>query len=210
MADDLSTRSNRVLLPTSGVSGSAGAETEVIGAVPCNEGRGESKWRVVELFSDESTPWEATLAWSAGQAGRRTARVTVAKSTRVCIRASSVYVTGKCLSTNNVNAWVAIADGVVAAENEVSDRGTATVNAAGIATVQLDVPPFARFVRLELADDTLYASSLIRLYDGWAVLRNETAGDAQPNPGLPIGDSQKVEIQLTTTTDYRVTFLLNL
>jgi hypothetical protein len=191
-----------------------GAEVEIIGAVNCGVGRNTAKWRVVELFSDERTPWEAQIGWSGGMAGKRKAYVTVVQNTRVCIHAASLDVKGKALTTTPCTAWAAIADGVVHTENEYSIRGEHISPAAGggasAGPTTIPVPPFARFVRLELATESEYALSAISLTDGWGLSRNQTRGDRQPNPGLPIGDSQTVTITTTNPVKWRVTFLLNL
>ena len=141
----------------------------------------------------------------------RVAYVTVVQSTRVCIHAATVSVFGRALSTAGCTAWAAVSDGVVAAENEYSVRGTmVAVPGASAYTATIAVPPYARFARLELDTETEYALSYIGLIDGWGTQRNSTQGDRQPNPGLPIGDSQSVVIKTSNPVNWRVTFLLNI
>lgn len=210
MSDDLTLRARAETLPGSATPGVPGAEVEIIGAVNCGVGRNTAKWRVIELYSDQLTPWEAQIAWSGGMAGKRKAHVTVVQSTRVCIHAASVGVKGKALTTTPCIAWAAIADGVVHTENEYSIRGEHISPGGPLGPTTIDVPPFAKFARLELATESEYPLSMITLTDGWGLVRNQTRGDRQPNPGLPIGDSRTVTITTTNAVRWRVTFLLNL
>jgi len=208
MRDDLQTRARSAKLSSSGTVGTPGPELEILAAAPCDErGRNQARWRTIDLWSDEGLPWQARIEWSGGHAGARSAYITVSKSTRVCIHAASVRVTGRGLSTTNQTAWAAVSDGQTTTENEYSERGSTAV---GTTTMSVAVPPFAKYVRLELATFSEYALSFIALTDGWAVVRNTTRGDAQPSPGLPVGDAQTVTLTTTNPVDWRITFVLNL
>ncbi|MFN7145836.1 MAG: hypothetical protein ACK4YP_18820, partial [Myxococcota bacterium] len=77
----LSRRSGTAKLPASTVAGAPGAEVEVLTAQ--SVGQGEGDWRIVDLWSDEGTPWEARLVWSGGGGAQRTALLDVPNCTRV-------------------------------------------------------------------------------------------------------------------------------
>ena len=147
--DTLTQRARMAVLPASASQSVPGTMTEILVATPCDEvRRNGAEWRVVDLYSDEGRPWEALIEWSGGMGGRRYARVTIAKATRLCVHASMVKVSGASLSLTTVTAWAAVSDGVVNAENEYSVRGdTSSVSH----TVDVEVPPFARYVRMELS-----------------------------------------------------------
>jgi hypothetical protein len=189
------------------VAGSAGAEGEVLTAQSIGSGDGD--WRIVDLWSDEGTPWEARLVWSGGGGAQRTAYLDVPKCTRVCVHATMLQVFGSNLSTSAaVQARAAIADGQCDTENQWTVRGS--VADAGT-TVSVVPPPWAKFVRLELSDSTLLATSFIELRDANATTRARYAGNVQPAPGAPIGDAASLRLVLPAGTyAYRVVFLLHL
>ena len=203
----LNRRSGFATLPVSTVSGVAGAEQEVLTAQ--SEGVGDGEWRIIDLWSDERTPWEARLVWSGGGGAQRTAYLDVPKSTRVCVHATTLQVFGSNLSTATaVTARVAIADGQTGTENQYAVRGTAQVAGGAI---DVEVPPWARFVRLEVSDATAFAASSMELQDanGTSYARYDAA--TQPQPGAPIGDAHVVRCTLPGGNyAYRVVFLLHL
>ena len=203
----LSRRSGNAQLPAATVAGSAGAEGEVLTAQSIGSGDGD--WRIVDLWSDEGTPWEARLVWSGGGGAQRTAYLDVPKCTRVCVHATMLQVFGSNLSTSAaVQARAAIADGQCDTENQWTVRGS--VADAGT-TVSVVPPPWAKFVRLELSDSTLLATSFIELRDANATTRARYAGNVQPAPGAPIGDAASLRLVLPAGSyAYRVVFLLHL
>jgi len=208
MSSDFAKRSNRVVLPAAATSGTPGAETEILGAVPCNErGNGSGAWRVIDLWAEDGvSPFEVTVKWTAGAAGQRTAKITVKGATRLSVCATTIYVSGSALQNADTAVWASVADGMVSSNNEYVVRGTIAVN--GSASVA--VPSYAKFVRVDLDTESLYATCEVRLVDGWSVTRANIYADAQPNPGLPVGDAMTLTITVTAGTIYRVTFLLNL
>jgi hypothetical protein len=203
----LSRRSGNARLSASTVAGSAGAEGEVLTAQ--SMGSGDGDWRIVDLWSDEGTPWEARLVWSGGGGAQRTARFDVPKCTRICVHATMLQVFGANLSTSaSVQACAAIADGQCDTENQWTVRG---VIADASANVDVVPPPWAKFVRLELSDSTLLATSFIELRDANATTRAGYAANGQPAPGAPIGDAATLRLVLPAGTyNYRVVFLLHL
>lgn len=206
-ACDLTNRSAPAKLSPAPGSGSAGALVELTRALPAGV-NGASTWRIVELWSTDGLPWQATVEWSGGAAGLRRARVLVPQATRVCVNANTVVVSGASLATaSENNVWVAIEDGYGQYQNQWVDPGSAP--AAG--TVALPPPPpFAQHVRLELSDTGLYAGSYLELYDAAGTLRARYRADQQPHPGVPLGDAVKLQTVLSGACTFRASYLLGL
>lgn len=205
----LSRRSGAAKLPASTVAGAAGAEVEVLTAQ--SVGAGDGDWRIIDLWSDEGSPWEARLVWSGGGGAQRTARLNVPNCTRVCVHATMLQVFGSNLSTaTGIQGRAAIADGQCDTENQWTVRGDSSQEIGG-GNVDVKPPPWAKFVRLELSDNTLLPTSFIELLDVNDTARGRYAGNGQPAPGAPVGDAATVRLVLPAGTyAYRLVFLLHL
>ena len=203
----LSRRSGTAKLTASTTAGVAGTEGEVLTAH--SEGAGDGDWRILDLWSDEGSPWEARVVWSGGGGALRTALVDVPKCVRVCVHATMIQVFGANLSTSaNIQARAAIADGYCDTENQWTVRGTVTDQGQ---TVSATPPPWAKFARLELSDSTLLGSAFVELLDVNGTARGRYAANVQPAPGAPIGDAATVRLVLPGGTyAYRLVFLLHL
>lgn len=203
----LSRRSGTAKLTASTTAGVAGTEGEVLTAH--SEGQGDGDWRILDLWSDEGSPWEARVVWSGGGGALRTALVDVPKCVRVCVHATMIQVFGANLSTSaNIQARAAIADGYCDTENQWTVRGTVTDQGQ---TVSATPPPWAKFARLELSDSTLLGSAFVELLDVNGTARGRYAANVQPAPGAPIGDAATVRLVLPGGTyAYRLVFLLHL
>ncbi len=203
----LSRRSGTAKLSASPTAGVAGTEGEVLTAQ--SEGQGEGDWRILDLWSDEGSPWEARVVWSGGGGALRTALVNVPKCVRVCVHATMIQVFGANLSTSaNIQARAAIADGYCDTENQWTVRGTVLAQGQ---TVSAAPPPWAKFARLELSDSTLLSTAFVELLDANGTARGRYAGNAQTQPGAPIGDAATVRLVLPGGTyAYRLVFLLHL
>jgi hypothetical protein len=203
----LSRRSGTAKLTASTTAGVAGTEGEVLTAQ--SEGQGDGDWRILDLWSDEGSPWEARVVWSGGGGALRTALVDVPKCVRVCVHATMIQVFGANLSTSaNIQARAAIADGYCDTENQWTVRGTVTDQGQ---TVNATPPPWAKFARLELSDSTLLGSAFVELLDVNGTARGRYAANAQPAPGAPIGDAATVRLVLPGGSyAYRLVFLLHL
>jgi hypothetical protein len=203
----LSRRSGTAKLTASTTAGVAGTEGEVLTAH--SEGQGDGDWRILDLWSDEGSPWEARVVWSGGGGALRTALVDVPKCIRVCVHATMIQVFGANLSTSaNIQARAAIADGYCDTENQWTVRGTVTDQGQA---VNATPPPWAKFARLELSDSTLLGSAFVELLDVNGTARGRYAANAQPAPGAPIGDAATVRLVLPGGTyAYRLVFLLHL
>lgn len=205
----LSRRSGTAKLTASTTAGVAGTEGEVLTAH--SEGVGDGAWRLIDLWSDEGTPWQARVSWSGGGGAQRTAKLDVPNSTRLCIHATMVQVFGANLSTSaNIQARAAIADGQGETENQWTVRGD-IAQVAAPSTVDVVPPPWAKFVRLELSDSTLLASAFLELRDANATTRGRYAASSQPQPGAPVGDAASIHLVLPAGTyAWRLVFLLHL
>ncbi len=203
----LSRRSGTAKLTASPTAGVAGTEGEVLTAQ--SEGQGDGDWRILDLWSDEGSPWEARVVWSGGGGALRTALVDVPKCVRVCVHATMIQVFGANLSTSaNIQARAAIADGYCDTENQWTVRGTVTDQGQ---TVNATPPPWAKFARLELSDSTLLGSAFVEFLDVNGTARGRYAANAQPAPGAPIGDAATVRLVLPGGSyAYRLVFLLHL
>ena len=203
----LSRRSGTAKLTASTTAGVAGTEGEVLTAH--SEGQGDGDWRILDLWSDEGSPWEARVVWSGGGGALRTALVDVPKCVRVCVHATMIQVFGANLSTSaNIQARAAIADGYCDTENQWTVRGTVTDQGQ---TVSATPPPWAKFARLELSDSTLLGSAFVELLDVNGTARGRYAANVQPAPGAPIGDAATVRLVLPGGSyAYRLVFLLHL
>ncbi len=207
----LSRRSGTAKLPASLVAGLAGPEVEVLTAH--SMGQGDGDWRIVDLWSDENSPWEARLVWSGGGGAQRSALLDVPRCTRVCVHATMLQVFGSNLSTSSpISAVAAIADGQCDTENQWTVRGAGVQDIAGGAgVVDVAPPPWAKFARLELSDSALLSTSFIELRDVNGTTRGRYAADKQPCPGAPIGDAATVRCDLPAGTFAdRLVFLLHL
>ncbi len=203
----LSRRSGTAKLTASTVAGTAGTEGEVLTAH--SEGAGDGDWRILDLWSDEGIPWEARVVWSGGGGALRTALVNVPRCTRLCVHATMIQVFGANLSASaHTQARAAIADGYCDTENQWTVRGTVLDQGQ---TVSATPPPWAKFARLELSDNTLLSTATVELLDANATSRGRYRADQQPAPGAPIGDAATVRLTLPAGTyAYRLVFLLHL
>ncbi len=207
----LSRRSGTAKLDASTVAGSPGAEGEVLTAH--SEGQGDGDWRILDLWSDEATPWTAKLVWTGGGGATRAAVLDVPKCARVCVHATMLQVFGQNLSTSaSVQARAAIADGYSGTENQYTVRGASTdIVGGGAGNVDVIPPPWAKFARLELSDTTLLSTAFVELRDANATTRGRYAGTGQPQPGAPIGDAASIRLVLPAGSyAWRLVFLLHL
>ena len=125
---------------------------------------------------------------------------------RICIFARSLRIRAANLSSSDNRVGVTVADGYGQTRNQWEHRATSPDQ--GVAQ-DVPIPPFARTVRLEIADPTQLPGSTIKVYDGEGTLRATVAGDAQPEGGVPVGGAGKVEVT-AGATDYRAVYTLSL
>lgn len=151
-------------------------------------------WRVVDLWTDSSRPFEVEIQWSAGGAGGQTARVSVSRAARVALftRDLFVWATNLAQDTNEVRVSVADSDGSVRTENSYEVDFDAT---QGGGEVEVSIPPYSALCRVELADASYATTAMIRVYDGSDQLRSELVVADQPSAGLRLGAAKTLTVE---------------
>ena len=205
LTSELTNRAAPAQLPATSSGGVAGQTMEIIQALPPG-GSGRSAWRVIELWSTDNVPWLATVSWSGGRAGLRTAQVLVPRATRLCVNASAVTVSGQNLGSTANNVWASIEDGYGQHQNQWTLVGAT----GGAGDVDSSPPAFASFVRVELANEALYATSYVEIYDAFGTVRARYRADLQPPQGIAVGDALNVRAVLPGAVGYRFIYLLGL
>ena len=162
-------------------------------------------WRLIEFCSASRLPFDAYLSWSSGSGAISMAQITVATGTRVCVYARTLAVQGENHSSGSANKVCAtVADAFATTFNQYEHRFPS------VTSKQMSIPPFAETVRVELADNTLLSGLTIDLLDTSGVRHSRTAGDAQPDSGIPIGGARTIELSSGTPVDLRAVFTLTL
>ena len=174
-------------------------------------------WRIAEgrpvaVFSRSDLPFEVHLAWSAGGGAGAEAKVTVARrkaapSSRICVFARGLRIRAGNLSDAPNRVGVTVADAYAVTENQWEATGD-TGDLQG--TADIAVPPFARRVRVELADEGLLPTTLLRVFDGQSVLRSTVTGERLPPDGVPLGGARLLTVTPGGTTTWRAVFTLSL
>lgn len=195
---DLTTRSDQLALPS---TDDAKRFRNILFAEA-----GDDTWRLIELFSLAGEPFEAELAWSAGQGVGAKALVTVSHSTRVSVYARSLRVRARNLATDGNQVGVTIADGHTPTHNQWEHHGEVGPDNPVIVVV----PPFARSVRLDVANPKALTGSRLSFADGTGVVRATVLGKDQPDSGVPIGGAREVHLRSRADTAYRLLFHLSL
>lgn len=193
LGTELTTRSDAVVLP-------AGSGLPDVRPTLLLDAEAElDTWRIVEVFS-RIGPFEVDLSWSAGNGSGAAARVTVPRSTRICLFARSLRVAALnlCDATHRVGVTVGDGFAVTANVRELHGRGPG----------RLDVPPFSRRVRLDLADSTQLAAARLQVLDGLGAQRADVPCLHQPDSGVPLGDTGSVQVDLPPEVDWRLIFTL--
>ena len=163
-------------------------------------------WRIVEAFSRNGLPFELELAWAAGTGSGARATVTVASATRVSVFANALTLRAANLANVPNRVGVTVADGFAPGRNQWEVAGNvAEGNPAAFA-----VPPFAERLRIELANPSLKAGTLVSLLDGLGVTRSSFLVSDQPADGVPVGGVRTVEMLTNNVSDFRAVFLLSL
>lgn len=199
-ATDLSLRAGSVGL-SARASGAPLAYKPIVG------GRaGEGTWRIIDAVSRVGLPFALALRWSSGDASGMGADITVGRAARICVHAQSVDCQVANLANVANDVVIGIADGFDATRNVWQEDGSSQ---GGIVN-NLNIPPFARRVRLELSDPTLLATTQISMVDGLDLVRGLTVADAQPDGGIPCGGTKKIQFATTANTAFRLVFDLSL
>jgi len=153
----------------------------------CGAARG--RWQVIELVSQSSKPFEARLAWTAGNGSNLTARMTIARSARVGLfsRALRVRVANLANVENKVSGSFAEARTFVQTHNQYEVRGANTSD-NGPYQAELLIPPFATHLSVYLVEDEADLSNwYVQFEDGQGTTRSHTPVSKQPDGGFEIG-----------------------
>lgn len=195
---ELSTRSDQIALP--GL-----ADPQRFREVLLAEAS-QDTWRIVELFTLGGAPFEAELAWSSGNGVGARAQISVPQAARVGVYARALRVSARNLSPDDNRIGVTVADGQAVTRNQWEARETLE---PGVSTI-IPVPPFARSVRLDLADPSLLPGAELRLVDGSAILRARVRADQQPDQGVLVGGAREVHLIAGAEVPCRLVFDLTL
>lgn len=161
-------------------------------------------WRIVEVFSRSGAPFDVDLVWSAGTGAGAGARVTVSRSTRICLFARSLRVAAMNLAAEGNRVGVTIGDGFAVTSNHFEVRGRAEK------ITDLDLPSFGRCARVELADPAALAGSSLQVLDGLGAVRASLPCALQPPDGLALGGAHHLRLVPSVPTDFRAVFTLSL
>ena len=95
----------------------------------------ESTWRLVELFSVDSRPFEARLSWTGAHSASQYAQLTITRGTRICVWARSLTIDLANLSGSINKVAVSIGDtqAFTPSRNRYELRGTLTTLSRGVA-----------------------------------------------------------------------------
>ena len=203
---------SRVLtLPAWNGSSDLDYQTMLSGQEAC-EGESRGRWRIIELLSQTGKPFEAKLAWTAGNGGNLHTRITVAHATRVGLfaRYLDVRIANLASAENTVSGVVAPARTFVQTHNQFEIRGDKPVPHLGALT-DLYIPPFAERLHFYLTDYASRASWAIAVTDAQGVLRSYTTADTIPDEGLCVGGAGLIQVSGGAQTgQWRAVFTLSL
>ena len=163
-------------------------------------------WRIVEVVSASGGPFELRLTWSAGDGMGQEAKMTVARGTRFSIFASSLKLRAANLWSKENRISAMVSDGYCVSENHYEVRGAGTI----AATASIEIPPYAKSVRVDVSPASGLVSTTLSLADGLGTTRAEILGDAQPAGGLPLAGAGTLSVQVPPEHNFRVTFTLSL
>jgi hypothetical protein len=202
---ELTTRSDAVDLPpfSTGVPTAANPATSPWIRLLDAEAERDT-WRIVEVFSRTAAPFDVDLTWSAGTGTGAGAKVTVSRSTRICVFARSLRVNAMNLTAAINRVGITVGDGFAVTSNLYEVRGQAD------ATYAIDIPSFGRRGRLELADPTALAGSVVQVLDGFGTVRASIPCVLQPPDGFAIGGAHRLQLVPSVATDFRAVFTLSL
>lgn len=180
------------------------AYERVFSGTACGDG---AQWRMVEL--DGEGPARVKLVWS--KAGRSPvfALLTVARSARVFLNASTVEVWASNLWSTAQTFGVSVVDapGPLPGELQYEDYGVGVPNVG----VLHEIPPYARRIQVDFQIRSSAEAASVSLVDGEGVIQADTVASAIDEAGWPLGGARYVKVIPSLTDElYRVVFLLGL
>ncbi len=204
--------SRLAVLPAWNGSSDLDFQTLLSGQDGC-EGELRGRWRVVELVSQSGQPFEAQLAWTAGNGGNLTALVTVARAARVGLfaRHLDVQVANLASAENVVSGVVAPAQTFVQTRNQYEVRGQEGPDATHMTAVEIPIPPFAERLHLYFTDNAGLSTWTVSVTDAQGTLRSETTADLLPPDGIYIGGAGTIAVNSNGNVgSWRAVFSLSL
>lgn len=169
----------------------------------------ESRWTVIQIDSTaDKAPIDCAIQFSGGEGPPGAIlRITVARSTLVCLPSSALNVLATNLSVipTKVLARVHQTDLPLATQNVWSTDGDGN---GALTTVV--IAAYAKTVRLDVSDVPSRLTSFLELLSPGGVLVGRSTVDELPPEGLPIGHCELVRVLVpVTAAKYRITFFLS-
>lgn len=155
-------------------------------------------WRLVEVFGAVS--FDLELSWAGGAGAGASARVTVARSARICVFARSLRLVARSLALRPGRVGVTVADGQVATANTWEARRDALPD---VPTV-FEAPPFAHTARLDLLDPLIPVG--LRLMD----IEGKALASVPVGRPVPLGSAVALELVAPAPATARALFHLSL
>ncbi len=163
-------------------------------------------WRLLEVFSLNDRPFDLRLRWDSGGGAGDPIRVTVARSTRVCVWSQGFRVSIANLATNGVNKI----EGHIATLSEpIATHNFWETTQAIVADTVFTPPDMSRTVRFD-CPIAAQAASKLKLLDGGGNLVGEWLWADQPSGGIPLGGCRTVHVTPSIPCDVRVVYDLHL
>ena len=166
----------------------------------------QGAWRIVEVVSNTGAPFEVVVGWSSGDGAGQEAKLTVSRGTRLSVFASSLKLRVANLSSRENRVTVMASEGYCVSENHFEVRGEGGSNEP----IPIEIPPFAKAVRLDASPASGLVSSTLYVNDGLGTTRAEVPGDVQPAGGLPLGGAGALLVSVPAGVSFRVTFSLSI
>lgn len=160
-------------------------------------------WRLPTFTTLTGAPFAARLTWSCGGSASWLAYLTVARGTRTSVFARELKIEVANLVNAENKVTVGVPDGHAETENQWE-----VVGEQSVVEVAVDIPPFAKRVRVDLETTGAYATSMVRLVDGYSATRALMAVADQPPQGLLLGGAASMLV--LPTARYRAVFTLHL
>jgi hypothetical protein len=160
---------------------------------------GCAAWRLLELSGDR--PFDLEASWSAGDATGLSVTCTVARSTRLCLYATSLDLRIRNRSATAGKVSVIIVDTFLPTENVHQTDGDATAGTA------VSILPAAVSLRLELANADGLPDARLRLLDPDGTVRADLSAASQPSSGVTVGGAASVEVVSPQSRWRLLTFL---
>ena len=146
-----------------------------------------TEWRLLELWSDQGLPWEATVEWSGSQATGQIATFTVPGSARFCCAATSIKrikAVNLTAKAHIVRVAVGSVDSTITCRNHRMYPIAAGGGIAGF--VDIEIPPYGERLYVTPSDPLAFATTTVDLFDPLGALIASYTLTQQPAAGQPV------------------------